>query len=154
MYGVLTMKISTKGRYGLKAMLDLAVNSLGDQVSLKSIAQRQNISENYLEQVFSTLRKAGFVKSIKGPQGGYILGRSVSEITVGDLLRVLEGSLSVIDEAAGKNYTDDDAEFCITRNVWEKVNESINNTVDSITLEDLTAEYKKMKDDYPFIYYI
>ncbi|HBM81474.1 MAG TPA: Rrf2 family transcriptional regulator [Clostridiaceae bacterium] len=145
------MKISTKGRYGLKAMLDLAAYSLGDQITLKSIAERQNISDKYLEQIFSALRKAGLVKSVKGTQGGYILGKRPSDITVGDILRVLEGTLSVIDAA---DNMDDDAETCIRNNVWEKIDESIENTVDSITLEDLVKDYVKMKDDFGYVYYI
>jgi Rrf2 family cysteine metabolism transcriptional repressor len=146
------MKISTKGRYGLKAMLDMAAFSYGDQVSLKSIAERQNISDNYLEQVFSTLRKAGLVKSIKGAQGGYILGRDASKITIGDILRALEGSLSVVDyDQYNRN---DDAENCIRKNVWEKIDASINETVDSITLEDLANEYRTTKGNYAYMYYI
>lgn len=146
------MKISTKGRYGLKAMLDLAVNSLGDQVTLKSIAQRQDISENYLEQVFSILRKSGLVKSIKGPQGGYILGREASDITAGEILKVLEGSLSVSDGSDGDIH--DQYEHILSNCVWQRIDESINNTVDSITLEDLAAEYRKFAGGSSYTYYI
>lgn len=149
---MLKMKISTKGRYGLKAMLDLSINSLGDQVTLKSIAQRQNISDNYLEQVFSILRKAGLVKSVKGPQGGYILGRDASEITIGEILRSLEGDLSVI--SLSNDVLNDKTELCITNNVWERINNSIKLTVDSITLKDLTEEYKKLDSDSLLMYYI
>lgn len=145
--------MSTKGRYGLKAMLDLSINSLGDQVSLKSIAQRQDISENYLEQVFSTLRKAGLVKSIKGPQGGYILGKDASEITIGEILRSLEGDLSIV--SLSDDALNDKMELCINNNVWEKINNSIKSTVDSISLKDLTEEYKKIEsDDALLMYYI
>lgn len=146
------MKISTKGRYGLKAMLDLAVYSLGDQVSIKSIAQRQNISENYLEHVFSMLRKSGLVNSIKGPQGGYVLGRDATEITIGEILRCLEGDLSITDE--GKENSDDIMEACITNNVWSKINYSINSAVDSITLKGLVDDYKKLKGDQSIMYFI
>lgn len=149
---VLTMRISTKGIYGVKAMLDLSVNSLGDQVSLKSIAERQNISDKYLEQVFSTLRKAGLVTSIKGPQGGYMLAKDAKDITIGDILRALEGDLSVIDEA--KDNTDSTIDTCITNNVWDKINNSINTTVNSITLKDLNEDYKKLQDNTPIMYYI
>ena len=92
------MRLSTKGRYGLRAMVDLAVYSKSEHVALNSIAERQGISMNYLEQVFSTLRKSGLVKSIKGAQGGYILSEEPSNIKVGRILRVLEGPLSVIDD--------------------------------------------------------
>ena len=146
------MKISTKGRYGLRAMVDLAVYSLGDQVTLKSIAQRQSISENYLEQVFSILRKAELVKSIKGAQGGYIIGKSPENITVGDILRALEGSLSVVEDAS--ESTTDEIELCINNNVWNKINDCINTAVDSVSLEDLVVEYKKLKGDSSYLYYI
>jgi Rrf2 family protein len=95
------MKLSTKGRYGLRAMVDLAVHSSGEHVALYSIAERQNISENYLEQVFSILRKAGLVKSVKGAQGGYTLADKPSNISIGAILRVLEGDLSVPRYAKG-----------------------------------------------------
>ncbi|MCX7923569.1 MAG: Rrf2 family transcriptional regulator [Clostridia bacterium] len=148
------MKISTKGRYGLRAMVDLAANSAGDHVSLNSIAERQNISENYLEQVFSTLRKAGLVKSIKGAQGGYTLSNSPSNITVGDILRVLEGNLLIVDGAGDDISLGNSVEYCITTNVWSKINDSINSIIDSISLEDLVTEYKKLKGSSSLMYYI
>src|SRR5690242_1173163 len=91
------MKLSTKGRYGVKAMLDLALHNSEGQVSLKSIAERQGLSENYLEQLFSALRKAGLVKSMRGAQGGYVLAMAAEEISVGAILRALEGSLAPVD---------------------------------------------------------
>lgn len=148
------MKISTKGRYGLRTMLDLAINAGGEHISLKSIATRQNISENYLEQVFSLLRKAGFVKSIKGPQGGYTLGLEPSKIKVGDVLRVLEGELIVVDEKNNETLKTNTLEYCLQLKVWNKINESISNVVDSITLEDLIEEYKKVSGNQSFMYYI
>ncbi len=148
------MKISTKGRYGLRAMLDLAVYAKGDHVALGSIAERQNISMNYLEQVFATLRKAGLVKSIKGAQGGYILAYDPSEITVGSVLRVLEGNLSVIDEAAYSNLSPNSIQYCIKLHVWEKMNDSLNQVVDGITLENLVENYKKLNGQSSMMYYI
>jgi Rrf2 family transcriptional regulator, cysteine metabolism repressor len=147
------MKISTKGRYGIRAMLDLAISSPAGQVTVKSIAERQNISEGYLEQVFSSLRKGGLVKSIKGAQGGYVLGRSASSITVGDVLRQLEGDLSVVDENSSKD-SESDVEYCISNNVWKRLNQSINNIVDQITLESLTLEYGKMSEHDSYASYI
>ena len=85
------MKLSTKGRYGVKAMVDLAIHNSEGQIALKSIAERQEISENYLEQLFATLRKAGLVKSTRGAQGGYVLADKPEKITVGTILRALEG---------------------------------------------------------------
>lgn len=148
------MKISTKGRYGLRAMVDLAVYSAGDHIALKSIAERQNISEGYLEQVFSTLRKAGLINSIKGAQGGYSLARNPADITVGDVLRALEGKLSVIDEKGMEEKTNDRIEECIREKVWSTINESINNVVDNISLEELVNEYRKLVNQEANMYYI
>lgn len=148
------MKISTKGRYGLRAMVDLAANSEGEHVSLNSIAERQDVSENYLEQVFSTLRKANLVKSVKGAQGGYVLAESPSRIFVGDILRALEGDLSVIDRQDESREPPDSIEYCLTEGVWEKINESVSSVVDSITLEDLAIQYKKLKGGQSLMFYI
>ncbi len=149
------MKLSTKGRYGLRAMVDLAVNSAGDHVSLCSIAERQNISENYLEQVFSILRKAGLVKSVKGAQGGYILSDPPSSTKVGTILRALEGNLSVVDEDAEESDSSSKSiQNCIKIHVWDKMNESLNKVVDSLTLEDLVDAYKKMDDKHVVMFYI
>jgi Rrf2 family transcriptional regulator, cysteine metabolism repressor len=148
------MKISTKGRYGLRAMVDLAVYSAGDHLSLKSIAERQNVSEGYLEQVFSTLRKAGLINSIKGAQGGYALADKPASISVGAVLRALEGNLSIIDEKSLEEKTNDKIEDCIREQVWNTINSSINDVVDNINLEDLMNEYKKMSNKQADMYYI
>lgn len=145
------MKISTKGRYGLRAMLDLAVNSGGTHVSLFNIAERQNISVNYLEQVFSQLRKSGLVNSVKGAQGGYMLADSPSKISVGDILKSLEGDLVVVDEDTDRGEQSNEIQQCITKCVWNKINESINSVVNSISLEDLVEEYKGL-NNYPMFY--
>ena len=144
------MKISTKGRYGLKAMLDIAVYSSSENVTLKSVSERENISEKYLEQIFSALRKNGLVNSKKGAQGGYTLSKSMSKITVGDILRVLEGDLLVVQEDETEK---DMMDKCIQKNIWDKLNSSINSIVNSITLEDLFYEYNK-ETNPEYIYYI
>lgn len=143
------MKVSTKGRYGLRAVIDLSLNSKGDYVSLISIAERQNISKNYLEQVFSALRKSGIVKSVKGSQGGYLLNGGASEIKVGDVLRALEGDLSVVKEDEQINNK---IELCIKKNLWDKIDEKVFEVVDGITLEDIINEYNKSND--ALMYYI
>lgn len=149
------MKLSTKGRYGLRAMVDLAVHSSGDHVSINSIAGRQNVSENYLEQVFSTLRKAGLVRSVKGAQGGYILVESPSNIKVGTILRALEGNISVVDETTEElDPSLRIMQQCIKLNVWDKINEKINTLIDSITLEDLVNDYKKLNNPNSTMFYI
>ena len=147
------MRLSTKGRYGLRAMIDLAINSKGEQVALYSIAERQNISVSYLEQVFAILRKSGLVNSIKGAQGGYMVADDPSNITVGTILRALEGNLSVVEDSEELEDTRS-VEYCLRINVWDKINESINNVVDSMTLEDLVEEYKRMNGKDNLMFYI
>ena len=132
------MKLSTKGRYGLRAMIDLARYSEDEPVSISSIASRQAISERYLEQLVALLKKAGLVSSIRGAQGGY-------EISVGDVLRALEGSLEPVKCAAF--YSEEGclaAGGCVTKYVWQKINDSINDTVDHIMLDELVEESKKV----------
>lgn len=147
--GLMFMKISTRGRYGLKAMVDLAANTkINNCVCLKSIAKRQGISESYLEQIMMPLKKAGFVKSIRGAQGGYILNKAVSDISVGDILRTLEGSLDIADCVSGiskGNCGSADCNKCVTKNVWEKISGSLSNTANSITLEELVNEYNDIE---------
>ncbi|HHT65081.1 MAG TPA: Rrf2 family transcriptional regulator [Clostridiales bacterium] len=145
------MKISTKGRYGLRAMVDLAVSSANEHIPLGSIAESQEISVSYLEQVFSALRKTGLVKSMKGAQGGYVLGSKPQNITVGMILRTLEGDLSVIEEQ-GEDL--DNVQYCIKKNVWDKMNSCIEKVVDSITLEDLAKEFRKLNGSDHYMYYI
>lgn len=145
------MKISTKGRYGLKAMIDLALYSTSENtITLKSISERQNVSERYLEQIFSSLRKNDLVKSIKGPQGGYMLSREAKDTTVGNILRALEGDIHIVSTDEEINSKIDK---CIKDNLWNKINGSIDKIVDSVTLEDLVLEYKKI-DSEEYMYYI
>lgn len=148
------MKISTKGTYGLRSMLDLALHSTTDTVTLNSIAERQNISANYLEHVFSSLRKAGLVNSVKGSQGGYSLGKSPDGITVGQILRVLEGDLFKKDGESGTRANKTSVEHCVTIAVWDKLQAGINELVDSITLEDLIVQYNKMNEKKSYMFYI
>ena len=139
------MKLSTKGRYGLRAMLDLALYSTEDVVPIKSISERQNISENYLEQIIATLKKAKFVKSTRGARGGYSLNKPPQDISVGDILRVLEGDLNPVDCVAVNEFKAcNESELCVTKYVWKKISESINDVVDHITLEDLINEQHKI----------
>jgi Rrf2 family protein len=144
------MKISTKGIYGLKAVIDLAVNSAKESITIKSIAERQGISESYLEQIFSILSKKGIIKSKKGAQGGYFLGDKGEDTTVGDVLRALEGDLSVIS----KDKKDEEAKMDVLlwHMVWEKMNISIDNVVDNITIGFLAKEYKKSNNEFSMYY--
>ena len=137
------MKISTKGRYGLRALIDLAQYSEIEPVSISSIATRQGISERYLEQLMTLLKKAGLIKSIRGAGGGYVLAKEMSDISVGDVLRALEGNLEPV-ECAAFNQQDScqAAGGCVTKYVWQRINESINRTVDEINLKQLVEESK------------
>lgn len=138
------MKLSTKGHYGLRAMFDLAVHYGKGPIPLKMVAERQQLSENYLEQLIATLRKAGLVNSVRGAQGGYILARRPEDITVGDIIRVLEGPIAPLDCVNEADPGDcDQFNYCISRNVWAKVRDSINEVLDSINLADMCKEAKE-----------
>ncbi|MFZ5966001.1 MAG: RrF2 family transcriptional regulator [Bacillota bacterium] len=149
------MKLSTKGRYGVKAMFELALHSNDGPIALNTIAEKQNLSVHYLEQLFSSLRKAGLVKSIRGAQGGYILGDKPENITVGDIIRILEGPLAPTDCVVEDEPTDcTKAGYCVTRTIWEKIRDSINDVVDSITLQDMIEEQKKRQSEGSYMFYI
>lgn len=139
------MKLSTKGRYGLRALIDLAVHSGGDTpVSITSISDRQDLSERYLEQLMAMLKKAGLVRSVRGAGGGYVLAREAKEISVGDVLRALEGKLDPVDCAGlDPDGVCQSADSCVTKYVWKRINESINRTVDEIRLDQLVEESRK-----------
>ena len=131
------MRLSTKGRYGLRAVVDLAMHGQIDEaVSISNIAARQDLSESYLEQLIAKLKKAGIVNSIRGINGGYTLAKAPAVITVGDILRALEGDLVVVEcpEIEGECAK---SGSCVTKYVWKRINDSINNVVDSMTLQEL-----------------
>ncbi len=133
--------ISSKGRYGLKAMLDLAQYGQSSSISIKSISQRHHISENYLEQLMAVLKKEGFVKSRRGAQGGYTLASPPEQITVGSVLKALEGNLYPVDCIIwNQNKVCEEEACCITKYLWEKISDSILNVVDNITLWDMLHE--------------
>ena len=137
------MKRTTKGRYGLRALIDLAQYSEIEPVSISSIATRQGKSERYLEQLMTLLKKAQLVKSIRGAGGGYVLAKDMNEISVGDVLRALEGSLEPVECAAFSGQDSCEAAVgCVTKYVWQRINESINRTVDEISLKQLVEESK------------
>ena len=142
------MKISTKGRYAIRLMLDLASNDTGSPIRLKDVAKRQAISEKYLEQIISILNKAGFVRSVRGPQGGYSLSRAPEEYTVGMILRLPEGSLCPVDCAAEENGSCDREDTCVTRMLWKKLDDAISSVVDHVSLEDLLSWQNARADDY------
>lgn len=142
------MKISTKGRYALRLMLDLAINHTGSYIPLKAIAQRQEISDKYLEQIIHILSKGGYVQSARGAQGGYRLARKPADYTVGEVLRLVEGSLAPVaclECADGCDRMD----RCITISLYKKIQDAVDNVVDNTTLQDMIDEYQaKSSCDY------
>lgn len=151
------MKISTKGRYGLEALVDLAIHSSEGCVNLKSISERCEISEAYILQIFLILRRAGIVESIRGAQGGYLLAKNPSEITVGDVLTALEGPLVPVACITGKKESICERHGkCATFGFWESVMNALNEVVYSITINDLVEYYQNnfAAKDYDIEYYI
>lgn len=142
------MKLSTRARYGLRALIDLAIYSETETVSIQSIANRQNISVSYLEQLMAKMKKAELVESTRGAAGGYRLARSMDEISVGDVLRVLEGSLEAVDCGGyGEARTCEGAEFCVAKYVWKRINDSITEAVDHIMLGQLIEESRRKENE-------
>lgn len=131
------MKISTKGRYSLRLMLDLAENNKGQYIPLKEISERQGITIKYLEQIVSLLSRAGLISSVRGSSGGYKLSRLPSEYSVGEILRVSEGSLAPVACLDVSPNSCSRYNECKTIHFWEKLDSTINNFVDNVTLEDL-----------------
>ncbi|MCI5885471.1 MAG: Rrf2 family transcriptional regulator [Clostridiales bacterium] len=134
------MKISTKGRYALRVMLDLAVNNTGEYIALKDVASRQGITVKYLEQVINLLKKAGYVISYRGNNGGYKLAKAPSEYKVGDILRVAEGSLAPVACLDTGTVVCDRASICPTLKFWVGLDKAVSDYVDSYTLQMLLDE--------------
>ena len=131
------MKISTKGRYALRIMIDLAMNAGETPVRVRDIASRQSISEKYLEQIIALFNKAGYVKSIRGAQGGYLLTRKPSEYTAGMILRLAEGSIAPVSCVDAEAEICEKRGACVAAMLWQKMNDAVNEVVDHTTLQDL-----------------
>lgn len=138
------MKISTRGRYALRLMLDLAVYGDGTPVSLRDVAKRQMISDKYLEQIVTPLSRAGMVRSVRGAGGGYLLTRRPEEYTVGDILRPLEGDLAPVECATDSEYCHRCSE-CVTVALWQEIHRAVSTVVDNTTLADLVERQKQME---------
>lgn len=136
------MILSTKGRYGLKAIFELALNYGQGPVSLKKISNKYEISESYLEQLLAKLKKKGFINTIRGAQGGYLLSKPPEQITVGMILRALEGQISTSECLSGESCSREN--ICATRIIWEKIEKSINEVIDNTTLKDMCKEHKSL----------
>lgn len=137
------MRLSTKGRYGMKAVFDLAVNYGKEHLAIKTIAETRGVSEYYLEQLFAQLRRAGIIKSIRGAYGGYTLSKPPAEITVYEVFEVLEGSIEIsecIEDTSCNN-----SGCCATRLLWVRIKESIDSVLKSTTLQDMVDDYHTMK---------
>lgn len=141
------MKISTKGRYAVRVMLDLALNNTGECNKVKDIAARQGISGKYLEQIISVLNKAGYVTSVRGAQGGYRIARAPEEYTVGQILRLTEGSMAPVaclEEGAPECERCD---TCETLEVWKDLYRAVNQVIDSVTIADLAEKRRKRMEN-------
>lgn len=144
------MKVSTKGRYALRMMLDIALQDQDHPIALREIARRQEISVKYLEQIAGVLSRAGYLKSIRGPQGGYALTREPGEYTVGDILRQTEGSLVPVECLETEKNLCPRAERCATLRLWKELDQAVRQVVDHRTLEDLMRYQKETDERYPF----
>ncbi|NLJ59200.1 MAG: Rrf2 family transcriptional regulator [Tissierellia bacterium] len=132
------MILSTKGRYGLKAVFELSMNYGLGPVSLRKISGKYSISESYLEQLFAKLRKEGYIETVRGPRGGYLLAMEPEKITVGMILRALEGDITT-SECISKDVCSREA-ICATRVIFEKIENSISDVIDNITLADMQVK--------------
>ncbi|MEI8120961.1 MAG: Rrf2 family transcriptional regulator [bacterium] len=147
------MKISTKGRYGLRVLLDIATHQENGPVILRDIAKRQRISEKYLWQVINPMKSAGFVNSSRGAKGGYMLAKGSSEITLLDVISVLEGPVCVVD-CVDEPATCDRSSVCVARAVWSRVEDSIKATMKGITLKQLVENEKTLEASVSLSYVI
>ena len=139
------MKLSTKGRYGLRAMVDLAVTCEEGPVPIQAIAKRQDLSEKYLEQLLSSLKKAGLVETVRGAQGGYTLSREPALITVNEVIVALEGDLSIVDcQREGVDCRESGT--CATKKVWKRISAAVTDALESITLQDMLQDYGSAED--------
>lgn len=144
------MKLSKRTRYGLHELIDLVIHAKTEQIALNSIAQRNGISEQYLEQVFSALRRARIVKSVKGAQGGYFLEKDPSDITVSEVVEVLEGNYFLEDETGGT----EEGRRVIQELIVERVNKSLKEILEGITLQDLAEQFMEYRNYPQDMYYI
>ncbi len=142
------MKISTKGRYALRLMLDIAMNGAAEPVRLKDVAKRQSISIKYLEQIAVQLARAGFVRSSRGPKGGYRLTKRTSEYTVGMILRQVEGNLAPVACLEDARADCARREECVTVRIWEELDQAIRGVLDKYTLEDLAIWQEELGSGY------
>lgn len=143
------MIISTKGRYGLRAMFEIAKAYGEGPLSIKHISASQHLSEQYLEQIFSKLKAAGLVKSTRGAGGGYKLSSKPVDISVGKVLTALEGELSPAECVGDDAANCENIGLCTTHIIWQRIYDGFNDVVNSITLQDMVDDYEQIKKDQP-----
>lgn len=148
------MKLSTKGKYGVKALFELAMYQGTGPMSLKAIAERQGLSEHYLEQLAAPLRKAGLIVSVRGAQGGYTLARPANQISVGDVIRVLEGPIGFTDCSSEGEPCPEGATESVMHSVWANVTRQIIAVIDGITLQDLADQAREKQEQQNIMYQI
>jgi Rrf2 family protein len=157
------MRLSTKSRYGLRALFDMAYNSGNLPVQIQDISRRQEISPRYLEQIFQSFKKAGILNSKRGPKGGYYLARSPAEITVKDILHAAEGDIALVDCVIGKVTKNKKGVCtfdggCVTQTIWQEASDKLNDFFASLTLKTLCERGQAMgvkrEQDHRFIYFI
>jgi len=152
--GLKVMKISTKGRYGVRAMMDLATYGKDSSpVFLSDIAKRQGISDKYLEHIFASLNKAGLVKALRGRKGGYMLNKMPSEITLNEILAILEGPCTLVDCVSDPKICQK-SNICATRDIWAMLGTKIEETLKTITLATLTEKQKEKMEHETIMYHI
>lgn len=147
------MKLSTKVRYGTRAMLDLACHYGNGPVLLKDIAQRQEISLKYLDRIISSLKAAGLVKSLRGAKGGFVLNASPSKITINKIMEALEGPLELVECLSNRDFCHR-VNFCVMHDIWHELGRSMEVVLKTTTLEDLIIREKKKKKGSGSMYYI
>jgi Rrf2 family cysteine metabolism transcriptional repressor len=138
------VKLSTRTRYGIRAMLELAASNRASPVQLRIIAEHQDISVKYLEQLMAILKSAGFVRSVRGSKGGYVLAKAPSQINLSDIFKCLEGPVATAECVENEDYCDRAAD-CVARELWERVEQAIRSVLQSITLQDLLDWAKDKK---------
>jgi Rrf2 family transcriptional regulator, cysteine metabolism repressor len=148
------MKVSTKGRYGLRAMMDLAAHQAnGKPVFLTDIAKRQNISEKYLEHIFATLKSAGFVNTMRGRKGGFLLAKTPSEITAANIVNTLEGPCTLVD-CVSQPTTCNKSDACASRDIWSLLGTKIDEVLSGFTLDQLVTMQERKSHVDNCMYYI
>ena len=148
------MKISTKGRYALEALLYMAHTVINEPVSIRVVADGTGISEKYLEQLFFLLRKKGVIDTLRGPKGGYFIARDLCEITAGDIVRAVEGEIVPVPCLADPEQCASSMQgLCVTRTLWQNVSDAVDTVLDAVTLQALAEDFRKMVKENTSIEY-